>query len=135
MIRPIAGTDRPAVRALQGCLTYADPALVDAAIGGPFLGRIAGDRGRIVGYAIALPGSPMTLSELAVVPEARRNGHGRRLLDSTVSAAAADRVVVTTPVENETAKRFYRRLGFETFEVRSGFYADGADALRLRRRE
>ena len=134
MIRAIKPADRPAVRRLQGHLAYADPGLVDAAVAGPFLGRVAVAVGRIVGYAIALPARSTTLSELVVAPHARETGHGRALVES-VASDNTERIVVTTPVENESARRFYDALGFEPDVRRTGFYADGADALRLVRRQ
>ena len=134
MIRAMTPADRPAVRRLQNGLERADPGLVGATVSGPFLGRVAVDGDRVVGYAIALPARSATLSELVVAPRARRNGHGRALVES-VAPADADRIVVTTPVENEAARRFYGALGFERDARQPGFYADGADALRLVRRE
>jgi ribosomal-protein-alanine N-acetyltransferase len=134
MIRTMTPADRPAVRRLQDRLAYADPDLVAAAAEGPFLGRVAVDDGRIVGYAIALPARPMTLSELVVAPSARRNGYGRALVES-VGSDGADRIVATTPVENGAALRFYGAVGFDPESRVRGFYDDGADALRLVRRE
>ena len=135
MIRLIKPADERAVRSLQSLLTYADPQLVDAALDGPFVGRVAVHEGRVVGYAVGLPGEETTLSELVVAPEHRRLGYGRALVEAVADASAADRLVVTTPVENEAAERFYRAMGFEISERVSGFYADGTDALRLARGE
>lgn len=135
MIRSIESSDRPAVRALQTRLQYSDPNCIDAAIDGPFVGRVAIDHDRVVGYAVAFPGTPVTLSELVVATGARREGHGRRLVESIVSTTRAERIVVTTPSDNREAKRFYTDLGFEYDDVRTDFYADGTDALRLSRSE
>ncbi len=135
MIRPMKPSDRPILRTLQGELTYADPDRLEAAIDGPFVGRVADDGGRAVGYAVAFPGRPATLSELVVAPDARRAGHGRALVESIASALEADRIVVATPVENTSAKRFYIALGFDREGVRPGFYADGTDASGFVRRE
>ncbi len=52
---------------------------------------------------------------LAVLPEARRSGLGRRLLDESARIAAdrgAERVVLDTAVDNEPSQRLYRRLGY-----------------------
>jgi len=52
---------------------------------------------------------------LAVLPEARRTGLGRRLLDESARLAAArgaERVVLDTAVDNEPSQRLYRRLGY-----------------------
>lgn len=135
MIRPLRSTDRPAVRSLREHLEYSDADLLDAAIDGPFLGRVATDAGRVVGYAIALPGATVTISELVVAPDARRSGHGRALLEAIATATDAGTLVVTTPTDNDAARRFYSELGFDVDERLSGFYADGTDALRLVRRE
>lgn len=135
MIRSMEPSDRPTVRALQRELAYAGPELVDAAIDGPFVGIVAHRGDRVVGYAIAFPGRPATLSELVVAPDSRRAGHGRALVESVVSTVEADRVLVATPVGNEAAKEFYTALGFDPDGIRSGFYADGTDALGFRRRE
>lgn len=127
-------TDQPAVRALQKRLSHADPGLIDVAVSGPFDGVVAAEGGRILGYAIALPGPTTTVSELVVRPDARREGHGRALVDS-LSSAGTDRLVVMTPVDNEPAIRFYEQLGFYADGPTAGFYADGTDALCLTRRE
>lgn len=127
-------TDRPAVRAMQERLSYADPDLVDVAVSGPFSGVVAVEGGRVLGYAIALAGPTTTISELVVRPDARRAGHGRALVDS-LSSAETDQIVVTTPVDNDSAIQFYESVGFERDGRTPGFYADGTDALCLTRRE
>jgi len=127
--------DEPAVRSLQSTLDYADPQLIDAALDGPFIGRVAVHEGSIVGYAIALPGQETTLSELVVAAEYRRHGYGRSLVDAVAEASGADRTVVTTPAENERAEHFYRAIGFAVSERLPSFYADGTAALRLVRGE
>jgi ribosomal-protein-alanine N-acetyltransferase len=134
MIRPMTAADLPAVRSLQQYLRYAEPALVDAAVRGPFRGRVAVEDAP-VGYAIAFPGQPATLSELVVAPEYRRRGHGRALVEAVSEAIEATAIEVTTPADNAAAKRFYASLGFEPDGRIRGFYADGTDALGLVRRE
>ncbi|WP_178917998.1 N-acetyltransferase [Natronomonas gomsonensis] len=135
MIRPIVPADESAVRSLQSNLSYADSQLIDAAIDGPFVGRVAVHEGSVVGYAIALPGEETTLSELVVAADFRRHGYGRALVDAIAEVSGADRTVVTTPAENEGAERFYRAIGFAVRERLPSFYADGTDALRLVRGE
>lgn len=127
--------DESAVRSLQSTLDYADPQLIDAALDGPFVGRVAVREGSVVGYAIALPGEETTLSELVVAADSRRHGYGRTLVDAVADASGAERTVVTTPAENETAERFYRAIGFAVSERLPEFYADGTAALRLVRGE
>jgi len=134
MIRPAEPADEPAIRTLQAELPHADPGVVDAAFLGPFLARVAVDGG-VVGYAIALPGRPATLSELVVAPDRRREGYGRALVASVAAATDAGELAVTTPAGATGVRRFYDRLGFAPEERLPGFYADGSDALRLVRRE
>lgn len=138
-VRPMRPGDEPAVRALQSHLAYADLDLVTTALDGPFLGLVAAADGAVVGYAIALPGEETTLSELVVAPEHRHSGHGEALVEAVAgrgsSGTSTGALVVTTPASEEQARRFYESLGFAVDERLPGFYADGADALRLVRRE
>lgn len=134
-IRPMRSDDGPAVRSLQEHLEYADPDLVPAALDGPFLGWVAEVGGSVVGYAVALPGGETALSELVVGPGHRRAGHGRALVEAVDSATQDDALVVTTPATAVEAREFYAALGFEVDGRIEGHYADGADALRLVRRE
>lgn len=135
MIRPMTAADAPAVRSLQTHLKYADPDLVEAAVGGPFYGRVAVEGGVPVGYAIVFPGRPATLSELAVASGSRRRGYGRALVEAAEAAVGAASIEVTTPADDAAARRFYTAIGFEPDGRVPGFYADGADASRLVRRE
>ena len=131
-VRAPRDEEAPDVRSLQSLLAHADPALVDAALKGPFRCQVAVDDGTVVGYVIALPGAETTLSELAVAPAHRRAGHGRALVAAV--AGDAERVVATTPAE-AGAIGFYEALGFEVETRLEAFYESGADALRLARRE
>lgn len=126
--------DASAVRSLQRRLAHADPDIVDAAVSGPFRGFVA-VKGAVVGYAIAFPGTPTTLSELVVAPGSRRQGHGSALLERVATATDPERIVVSTPVGNEAAREFYTESGFEVDATIEGFYDDGTDALRLLRFE
>lgn len=134
-IRPLRSADQPAVRSLQSLLDYADPDIVDAALVGPFIGRVVVVDGDVIGYAIGLPGEEATLSELVVASEHRRAGYGRELVDAIAEETDAAKLVVTTPAENKTALSFYESLGFEQEARLPEFYDDGTDALRLVRRE
>ncbi len=138
MIRPMTAADRPAVRSLQRHLSYADTKLIDAALRGPFRGYVAQDAtidDSVIGYAIAFPSEPLTVSELVVAASHRRSGYGRALIEHVASAADSTAVDVLTPADHTGAIRFYTRIGFERDRHIPDFYADGTDALRLVRRE
>lgn len=132
-VRDPTPADAAPIRSLQSLLAYADPDLVDAALDGPLRCRVATEDGAVVGYAIALPGTQTVLSELVVAPAHRRSGHGRALV--TAVAGDADRVVATTPADNDAAVGFYRSLDFAVEERLEAYYGDGTDALRLVRLE
>lgn len=67
---------------------------------------------------------------LAVSPEARGRGYGRRL----VAEVADDHRTVTCHARatNEAALAFYERLGFDVERRITGYYEDGGDALYLK---
>jgi ribosomal protein S18 acetylase RimI-like enzyme len=67
---------------------------------------------------------------LAVTPEYRGEGHGRRL----VAEVARDHSTVTCHARttNQGALRFYERIGFEVKRRIDNYYEDGGDAYYLR---
>lgn len=106
-----------------------------------------------IGLQLALPGTfgmvdqtgGMTLARvaydeaelltLAVLPEVRRQGVGRRLLRATMEMAQAHgarTMVLEVSVHNAAARALYAAAGFIPIGQRPRYYADGADALILR---
>ncbi|NKE45587.1 GNAT family N-acetyltransferase [Roseomonas frigidaquae] len=73
---------------------------------------------------------------LAVVPDARRAGHGSGLLAAAMAGARA-RGAATLFLEvsdrNQAARALYAAFGFTEVGRRRRYYPDGADALVLRR--
>ena len=67
---------------------------------------------------------------LAVTPEARGRGHGRRL----VAEVADDHSTVTCHARttNDSALEFYERIGFERERRIDSYYEDGGDAFYLK---
>lgn len=76
---------------------------------------IAEDDGAAIGFAAALRrgGRVAELTELYVRPEARRSAVGTALVKAALAAVGADYVRVAVGVDNEPARAFYRRLGFQ----------------------
>ena len=95
---------------------------------------VAEDAGRIVGFAgawIVLDEAHVT--NIAVLPEYRGKGIGRKLTEALLQYASNLGVVYATLEvrrSNEVAKRMYQALGFEYVGVRKKYYEDnGEDAL------
>jgi len=111
------GTDAIALQlALPGVFGWLDKR------GGMILARIAADEAEVL--------------TLAVVPEARRRGVGTRLLDTAMrlaGARGARTAFLEVSVGNTAAIALYARAGFTPVGRRPRYYADGTDALVLRR--
>ncbi len=99
------------------------------------------DAGRVVGTIVyrVVPGEAgveIDLHQVAVHPDTRRAGLGRRLVEHLITdarARGATRVTLEVRRDNIAAHALYARLGFERLAVRRGYYADGEDALILAR--
>ncbi|WP_058366303.1 ribosomal protein S18-alanine N-acetyltransferase [Haloparvum sedimenti] len=105
-----------------------EPAFLVAVRGGAVVGYVVGDvmpnAGRDIGH----------VKDLAVHPDARGRGIGRRLLrNGLVQLAGAGAVVVKLEVResNEVARSLYRDEGFEPVRRVGGYYGDGEDAIVL----
>ncbi len=67
-----------------------------------------------------------------VVEEARRTGVGSALLhaaEEQLLRAGAAAVALETPVNNESAIRFYKNKGYFVGKTVAGYYSNGLDAL------
>lgn len=94
---------------------------------------------RVVGYVVAdvTPNHGRDIGhikDLAVAPEARGMGIGRRLLrrglvSTVVSGASVVKLEVR--VDNEPALSLYRDVGFDPARRIPAYYADGEDALLM----
>jgi ribosomal-protein-alanine N-acetyltransferase len=101
---------------LPGCFGILRPAA------GFVLARVAADEAEIL--------------TLAVVPEARRAGLGGTLLAEAMAAAAlrgAGTMFLEVSESNRPARALYGAAGFAEVGRRRRYYADGSDALVLRR--
>ena len=95
--------------------------LVDAR-GGMVLARVAADEAEIL--------------TIAVLPEARRQGLGRALLEAAAAGAAsrgAAALFLEVSAGNAAARALYAGCGFVPVGQRRRYYADGADALVMRK--
>lgn len=111
------GADAIALQlALPGVFGWLDPH------GGMILARVAADEAEVL--------------TLAVIPKVRRQGIGTRLLDAAMRLArsrGARTAFLEVSVSNAAAVAVYSRAGFTPVGRRLRYYADGSDALVLRR--
>ena len=92
------------------------------------------DGGELVGYAIVSRYvDAWHVMNIAVVPEFRRRGIGRSLLERLFEVTASDPrrgYTLEVRVSNTEAIRLYERLGFQPRGIRRGYYTDNReDAL------
>lgn len=96
------------------------------------------ERGRVLGYLVQRELRPeVQIINLAVHPQARRQGLGRRLLDHALREARGGgcaKATLELSLANEPGLRLYRGAGFQEVGRRKGFYPDGSDALLMDRR-
>jgi ribosomal-protein-alanine N-acetyltransferase len=94
----------------------------------------AGDR--LVGFAIMRYGNEEAhLDLLAVVPERRRQGVGRRLvewLEKPALVAGITEVTLEVRSGNRGARAFYERLGYRESGRSAGYYQGRESAIRMR---
>jgi ribosomal-protein-alanine N-acetyltransferase len=113
----IWGTDAFALQlALPGVFGWLDPH------GGMILARVTADQAEVLTFA--------------VIAKARRQGIGARLLDATLRLAEAQgarTAFLEVSISNTTALALYARAGFVPVGIRPRYYADGTDAMVLRR--
>jgi len=91
-------------------------------------------RSVVVGFGCLMStGFEAHVTNLAVHPDHRREGVGRRLLAALVGHAVAlglDDVTLEVRSSNHAARELYRRFGFAPGGVRRNYYAElGEDAL------
>jgi len=94
------------------------------------------DEGVIVAYLVAWGVDQLHIANVAVVPEARRQGIAGRLM-ARAERFARERGLPSLYLEvresNAAARAFYRHLGFMQTHVRQSYYANGEDAVIMER--
>lgn len=89
--------------------------------------------GEVVGVgSLWLAPDDAHITSLAVAEEARRRGHGRRLVTALVALAGslgAKAVTLEVRASNGAARSLYGGCGFEEVGERRRYYADGEDAV------
>ena len=95
---------------------------------------------RIVGYIVAWVIAPAEsqVGSIAVLPEYRRHGLGRQLMEILLAACretGTRDTYLEVRVSNEPAIAMYKSLGFENDGIRKRYYQDGEDAYTMARHE
>lgn len=98
--------------------------------------RVARDEsGAVLGYALFWHVvDEVQLLNVAVAIGVRRRGLGRALVEDLIAygrAHGAARVLLEVRATNTAALALYEALGFERFNVRERYYADGEDAVEM----
>jgi ribosomal protein S18 acetylase RimI-like enzyme len=87
------------------------------------------EEGEPLGFALCLPAGEATdLVAIGVVPQRRRRGVGRRLLEhclARAAAAGAARLMLEVAADNASAAAFYRAAGFTEVGRRPRYYRAG----------
>lgn len=136
-IRPGVKRDLPSLARLERA-SFVDPwsetlLAGELASSSPLLVAEAG--GLAVAYAAFLEaGGEAELLRVAVDPDVRRRGIGRRLVAAGLAELqrrGVERCHLEVRPTNEAALALYRALGFEVSGLRPGYYSDGSAALLL----
>ncbi|WP_344863237.1 ribosomal protein S18-alanine N-acetyltransferase [Planomonospora alba] len=93
--------------------------------------------GRIVGYAgLAAAGDQADVQTIAVAAGRRRAGIGGAMLSELLAEArrrGARSVFLEVRADNPDAQAVYDRFGFERIGLRRAYYADGIDAIIMKK--
>lgn len=141
MIRAAALSDVEALTHVESVCFAADawsPALVEGELTADIRSvLLAADDAKVIGYgSIQVVDDVADLQRIAVVPDARRGGLARELLEELLAKATslgATRILLEVGATNAAAVGLYASFGFAEIARRHGYYADGTDALVMQR--
>ncbi|MCU0641257.1 MAG: ribosomal protein S18-alanine N-acetyltransferase [Candidatus Margulisbacteria bacterium] len=93
---------------------------------------VARDDEQIVGYiGIEKILDEVHIINMAIHPSYRGKGIGKRLMQHVLNDEEV--FFLEVRVSNEAAKKVYEKYGFKVINTRKEYYADGEDALVMRR--
>ena len=75
----------------------------------------------------------LEILRVAAHPDARRRGHGRRLVAAALALPGVRSAFLEVRADNAPAIALYEALGFSRYHLRRRYYHDGCDALLYRR--
>lgn len=98
---------------------------------------LAEEEGQVCGYCIlSVLFEDAEILNIAVGKKARRRGIGEALLSAALERATlegAERCFLEVRENNVAAQALYRKFDFETYGLRKGYYADGENALAMKK--
>ena len=106
---------------LVAVLTWPDVVRYKAVMDGKMIGFIAGDTRRMEGIA--------WIATIAVLPEHRRRGIGRTLLQVCEQRLPTARIRLCVRAENSGAIRLYESEDYRQVDIWRKYYHDSGDAL------
>ena len=93
------------------------------------------DSGKTIGFiAITALFEEAELLKIAVLPDFRKRGYGKRLLSHAfeqLNSLGVERMFLEVRVTNVAATSLYLRSGFTQTRLRQKYYADGEDAVEM----
>jgi ribosomal-protein-alanine acetyltransferase len=91
--------------------------------------RVAERDSLVLGFLVvrALAGQEWEILNLAVAPSVRRQGVGRSLVSDLLSRCSGE-FFLEVRESNESARRFYARLGFKMITKRLQYYSNPPDS-------
>ena len=143
--RPLAADDLAYVAALEAQIHAAPWSYGNFrdALAAGYSAQVGEREGRIVVFGVMMraPGEAQILN-LSVVPDARRQGLGRALLERFIDdarRAGAEQIFLEVRISNRPAIALYEFAGFKPVARRANYYPagrgqPGEDALVMRRR-
>ena len=92
--------------------------------------------GKIVGYLLgSFNDYEGEIIEVAVLPDCRRYGYATSLIDSFINfLVKREYLYLEVRKDNIKAIELYKKIGFEQYNIRKGYYRDGVDALLFRKK-
>lgn len=142
--RPLVESDLAYIAALEAQIHAAPWSYGDFrdALAAGYSAQVGERDNRIVAFGVMMraPGEAQILN-LSVVPDARRQGLGRALLERFIDdarRAGAEQIFLEVRVSNKAAIALYRSAGFEAVAHRTSYYpatprGAAEDALVMRR--
>ena len=113
--------DRWPLLDLMAVLTFPDVVRLKAVVDGRMVGFIAGDQRASTGLS--------WIATIAVLPQFRKQGIGRALLEACEAKLMTPRVRLCVRTDNVSAIRLYEQTGYQRVDMWYNYYKDRADAM------